>query len=512
MPHKLERQLFVLCCILSAAPLLLSHYPPMIDVPQHAAQIATLNNLSNPDFSYKDLYFLEWKRPYLGGYMVLWALSKLFPILTALKVLLAITVITIPLCASRLRAHFHGNPAWDWLLLPISYGFAFQWGFFNFIVGVPIVLLFLLSAFRFADAPTRRGGIWLALFANTLLFIHLLVAAFSCGLACIFIVAGHNRLKQKLLVMLPCISIVPTVVVYMFGWVTSSQQAIEKGPWGLGLYRFSEIPACAVGLTPNNPLHAVFGVAILALPFLLGARFSRDRRRLAVFATYLAWMLFGPNYIWGNYFTYNRFSLFFIPMLLLALEQAPAHSALTENFRKALHAISVLAPVCVLLILSIEFASFDLETRSFQETTAAMEPGKRTLGLIVDKQSRSFGGMPMYIHYASWYQAEHDGVADFSFSLFGLLVSYKPEADIPVHRGFEWRADTFDWERNKGWLYDYFIVRLPQDASDYFFAKADCPVTLVAHHDEWWLYQTQTGSPDDPHSCAARRLHEKAAR
>jgi len=37
-----ERLAFYSFCVLSAAPLLFAHYPPMVDLPQHVAQIATL--------------------------------------------------------------------------------------------------------------------------------------------------------------------------------------------------------------------------------------------------------------------------------------------------------------------------------------------------------------------------------------------------------------------------------------------------------------------------------------
>ena len=96
MKLSTERILFFTFCILAASPLLFSHYPPMIDVPQHAAVIATLNNLSLPDFPYRDLYYVDWGRPYLGGYLILWGVSQFLPILVSIKLLTALAVITTP--------------------------------------------------------------------------------------------------------------------------------------------------------------------------------------------------------------------------------------------------------------------------------------------------------------------------------------------------------------------------------------------------------------------------------
>ena len=53
--------------------------------------------------------------------------------------------------------------------------------------------------------------------------------------------------------------------------------------------------------------------------------------------------------------------------------------------------------------------------------------------------------------------------------------------------------ETFDWQRHKGWLYDYFIVRSTEDVSRYVFRTADRPVRLAARSGVWWLYEPDAG-------------------
>lgn len=505
MKLSTERILFYVFCILAASPLLFTHYPPMVDVPQHAAAIATLNNLSLSDFPYHDLYYIDWVRPYLGGYIILWGASQFLPILVAIKLLIALAVIATPLTASLIRAHFGGDPRWDWLLLPIGYGFAFQWGFFNFIIGAPIVLLFLLTAFKYAEAPKLKSGLWLALFSFALLPIHLLVAAFGCGLAFLYIIAGRLPWKQKLLAALPFISPLPVVIIYLVTWVSAGGQASGEGPWGLSIYRPIELLATSVGLTSGR-INAAIAVLILALPFLLGARITSDRPRQIVFFAYLLWMMVGPNFILGNFFTYNRFSLYAVPMLFVIMTK-PTSAARSVKFESLLRGLMIAVPVMLIVLLCFRFASFEEEARGYRDIEAKMQPQKRVLAFIYDNKSDIFR-LPMYLHFASWYQAEHSGATDFSFSQFGLLVRYKPDAAVAVPSQFAWQPETFDWRINKGWLYDYFLVRSENGIDSKVIDEAECEVKYVTHSGSWWLYEIELGDKNDPTSCAAKRAVE----
>lgn len=506
MKLSTERILFFTFCILAASPLLFSHYPPMIDVPQHAAVIATLNNLSLPDFSYRDLYYVDWGRPYLGGYLILWGVSQFLPILVSIKLLIALAVITTPLAASLIRAHFGGDPRWDWLLLPIGYGFAFQWGFFNFIIGAPFVLLFLLFAFKYAEAPRLKSGLWLALFSFALLPIHLLVAAFGCGLAFLYVIVGPLQWKQKLLVALPFISPWLVIIAYLLVWVSAGEQVYSDGPWGLSIYRPIEILATSVGLIPGR-INAAIALLILTVPFLLGARITNDRPRQMVFLAYLLWMMVGPNFILGNFFTYNRFSLYAVPMLFVIMTK-PASAARSVKYETLLRGLLVVVPVMLIVLLCFRFVSFDKEFQDYRDIETEMQPQKRVLGLIYDNQSKIFK-LPMYLHFASWYQAEHSGAVDFSFAQFsGLLLRYKPDAAVAVPPQFAWRPGTFDWKTHKGWLYDYFLVRSEDGIDSKIIETAECTVKYVTHSGSWWLYEIELGDKNDPASCAAKRAAE----
>jgi hypothetical protein len=62
-----EDKFFLLACLLCGLPVWLPHFPPMVDLPQHAAQISLLLNMGNPDFPFSDQFQLNLFTPYLLG-------------------------------------------------------------------------------------------------------------------------------------------------------------------------------------------------------------------------------------------------------------------------------------------------------------------------------------------------------------------------------------------------------------------------------------------------------------
>ena len=508
--QAIERRMFFIFCVLSASPLLFSHYPPMVDIPQHVAQVSTLNRLFSPDFHYAGLYSINWETPYLAGYLLLGALSKCMPILVALKLLLAIVVISIPLAISRLRVYFQGDPAWDWLSLSIGYGFAFQWGFLNFLIGVPIVLMFLLSAFRYADDPNWKAGCKLSLYSILLVPVHILITAFGCGLACLYIAARNTPAwRKKFLTMLPFFSPLILAVPWLIAWLVSSGVGYPVS-WDLDIDRPMEFLSSSIGMPSNfyfTPYFIIVGAIMFALPFVSGARFTRHTPRLVMFGAFLVWMMFGPGYLLGNAYTYNRFAIFGLPLFIITL--VPSGHSL-PGWNRASRIAFYLLPAALILMTCLRFAAFDRESEKFGNILQAMRPDKRVMSLVFDKDDNLFFA-PVYLHFPSWYQVESTGIVDFSFSQFKVvLLRYRHGEDIPVQPGFEWRPESFNWKRNQAWLYDYFVVSNHQDIGSRLFAESDCKVTLVANSGQWWLYERELGNPDDKHSCFA--LHKGAFR
>src|SRR5262245_3600428 len=87
-----------------AVPVLVTHYPPMTDLPLHEAVVSVLAHFREPAFN-PGLYEVHLGHPnqlfVLGAY----ALSFVFAVPTAVKIAVALTVLAICVSAGRFAAH-----------------------------------------------------------------------------------------------------------------------------------------------------------------------------------------------------------------------------------------------------------------------------------------------------------------------------------------------------------------------------------------------------------------------
>ena len=102
-------RLFVVAVTLSVAPLWIGPYLPLVDLPQHAAQIGALHRLWSGDPSLAELFQVNWFTPYLFGYLLLYGLTAALPITVATKLVVSLAVAAIPLLTGRLLRAVGGD-------------------------------------------------------------------------------------------------------------------------------------------------------------------------------------------------------------------------------------------------------------------------------------------------------------------------------------------------------------------------------------------------------------------
>jgi len=141
----------------------------MADLGQHAAQIAALAALWRGDFGWSELVTINWLTPYLAAYPLGAALSFLLPVNAVIALLLTLaylaTVITSMMLARRLEA----PEALDWLLVTGFFGAYWTMGGLSFLLALPLVFLFILTALEQHENYQRRRN-WLLLALGVLLF------------------------------------------------------------------------------------------------------------------------------------------------------------------------------------------------------------------------------------------------------------------------------------------------------------------------------------------------------
>lgn len=480
---------FLLACTLCTLPALLPTYPAMVDLPQHAAQIEAIKGVLTGEWQYAHLFQITYLTPYWIGYIFALLLSPIVGSVWAVKLVAAAALACLPWCAWQFLRLYHSPVQLRWLLLPIPFGFAYEWGFLNFLISISVgfITLRVILAEGSQKAAWWKGVLWVHL----LFFAHILTAAMFCSIAAFLMMTPWRGFAAWLKRMTPQLSVLPVLLAYVLFTLMGANNAGDSISWQLGWHRLSELAQGFIGgptLTAGIALAAV----ALAAPWLLGARLQSSPAYFLPFALYLAWMLFIPHYVLGNYFNYQRFGFTGYPLYLLCFN----YSATTAQQRHT-RFVGVGLMTIALAMLAFQtnrVLTFDREYADYERTIADAAPGKRMLIFAVDRYS-AISQAPLYLHFPSWYQAQTRGLVDYSFASMFVIIEYKDKASHPIQPQFEWYPLSFDWQRNQGDIFDYFIFRSLRNPVQWMQAKSGCKTKLVSHHGAWWLF-ARTAQPD----------------
>lgn len=456
----------------------------MVDLPQHAGQIALIKSMHSDAFPFRELLDIQFLTPYWFGYSIIYLLSIPFGILTATKLTVALALAGFPLCADRFLKSQDANPFWSWLLIPAAYGFAFEWGLLNFLVATPLGFWFL-SQLKLNDEPyTKKELIKPVLLCHILFFGHVLVMAVFIAIAVLLL--HKNNLRTWLGRLIPLFSVLPIFLVWFIVKIFDKQETNGSGPWGLGLHRLIEFIPGLFAMPATAPF--IVAAALICILILLTGRAPSMRiSKIAPFALYTLIMMIGPNYLFGTFFVYNRFSYIGLPLLLVMLTSPEARFICSPCLRSYLNAAIVGIAAVLIGYQAIKIIGYSNESSAFQKIVQEMEPDKRVLGLVFTKHS-AFYTAPTYLHYPVWYQATHHGLVDFNFaSFFPQVVRYTPDNLPPADPNFVWMPHVFQWAIHEKYEYTYFLIKNPEDISQYIFPQNEA--VLIEHRGDWWLYK-----------------------
>ena len=276
----------------------------------------------------------------------------------------------------------------------------------------------------------------------------------------------------------------PIIVLWMVITYDSSSNVpddpVVYHPFG---YRLYLLVTQSSGLDAFSPLITplVTG-AVLVLPLLAGARPSRRPERWLPFVLGLLAFMIAPHYVFSAAYFYQRLGVFLVPLWLLAWDPPRADTRRADW-------VAMLVVVAWALANASRFAAFARESQTFEEAMRGIEPGRRMASMIYDSRTPLFT-LPVYMHFAHWYQAEHRGVVDFNFAdFYSQVARYRPEAGARLPQYLAWRPDAFRWDVHGGASYDYFIVKASVDVSNEIFKDKRGSVELVRRSGWWWLYR-----------------------
>lgn len=496
-----ENNLFILACLLCSLPVWLPHFPPMVDLPQHAAQISLLLNIGNAEFPFSEEFQLNLFTPYLIGYALIMSVIPLFGIVAASKLVIWLALASFSFSTRFLLRHTGGDPYWAWLTFPVLYGFTYQWGFLNFLIAAPVGILFLGYVWKKRDKCDLRSSLLIVLMLYVLFFSHALIMALFSLIAVTYWSYTTKRWRDFVRCAWPMITLAPLVVAWLFlvsnnpqvsrsivwdlSWINSSilYPASWIDPEKQGFGRVAGFLPRLLGERPNIYV-TLLGIMLFALPFLAGGHITKTRIRLMPMFFITSLLLFFPSYFFGVAFIYQRYTQLALPLFLIMIDTQ-------KNNLRVQRYLRILAPVIAfgwIAYMSMCALQFNKDSKGFETVLSNMEPHKRAKSMIFLRED-SHSIAPTFVHFPAWYSAINIGITNPSFArYYQLPVVYKAGYSIGG-LGSEFTPHKFDWKADEGYKYDYFVVRSPEDFGAYIFRTATCGIELVIHSGEWWLYR-----------------------
>ncbi|HVR69786.1 MAG TPA: hypothetical protein VMT87_02990 [Vicinamibacteria bacterium] len=508
--RRLFQAVCVLCGALALVPVWVPRYPPMTDLPQHAAQVALyVDHVEGGQGPFSDRFRTNYFTPVIGGYAVAFAAARLVPARTALKVILSAALIGLVLVT---LAHVRRTGGDDWWLVPVFAtlaSFPFHWGFYNFLVAMPLALALLLLARRFIAAPTLPLAAALAAGAVVMFFFHALAFAFATGAAGLAVVLARLDIRWKGAGLAALASPLPLVVLWLLAVRTGVADSTTPNVWDAGLHRLLLMVTLPFGYF-SSLLTLAGGTFLLAYPFLDGARPSGRISDWAPAIACAGVLLAAPLSFMGTGLVYPRFAALLLPCVLIALArpgggrregaaERPRQGAARERREGSAQAASAparvrpwrLAALAVTLVMLGESA-WAAVAHAREDTLASVlegaPPDRRMLYVPLEPGSSHYD-YDIHLHSGAWYASEVGGITDFSFAeYFPAPFPYAP-GHAPGLYDLPNDPDGFSWQDFRGERYDLFLVRSEEDPTERVFSGAPETPSLRVASPPWWLYE-----------------------
>jgi hypothetical protein len=495
----LDRWLVVSLSVLAAAVAFLLfgfRYLPSVDFPQHVAQLSAWVHLSEPAYGFAQQFEANLSTPYLLSYILARPFVPWLGALGALKLVVFFAALAnVGAYVFLLRA-VEQDPWVGLLGFPLTFGFCFYFGFINFLLAVPLIVTAVAMALRYARSGRWQEGLCLAAVLGATLLTHGL--AFGVAAIVAFAVsigeAGVSRWRSPRFLwplFLPTLVAIPWVIGFGSTGVSSGhpyQWAPRDLPGGLAHEwgRVLDFPGKLLAMGLGDFVGSSFGFWLIVVAALSLGRYSTSWHRWALYAVAMGAYLLAPFQVLGVAFVYERFAALVVPgMILLAGPSVPVFSA------RARRPILVALSLAWLAILLLRARAFNVEASDFDRAVANLPPGLRVRPLVVARTGNAFPGVPVYLHFPAYYQAEHGGYLGYSFARYPTtLVRYRPGVDAGMSEDEEWKPELFDAARDVP-RYDCFMVRSATDMGASLFRGAPRTIDLAAHVGMWWVYRAR---------------------
>ncbi len=490
------------------APFLVTRYPPMTDLPFHAAQTATLRHYWDPSYHFHEQFELHpIAVPYFSMYVLGALLMLVLPAVTAVKVAAAVMIGLVP---AGLAVMFHGmkkSPLLGLLGLGLAWCNLTHWGFLNFVGALGLFAMSIGLTLLLVDRPTPGRQVALAVTLAVLFFTHIFRYPFALaavvGTAVVMYPATRRirpiaaPLAPALALMALWLAVRPSVLVGETGKIQVHKERLAEFV-GLLTGAFTD-PAERKAFDGFFRI-ALMGAAASVAVAVVGALWRRPRPEslawdagvtvipLSCAAVFLGLFLVLPMQMGVWWYVYPREATAAAFIALGAFPDLPRSAWL----RAPLAAALAFGGLAVARVVVANYAKFDPVTEDFAVIVKEIPRAPKLMYLVFDHGGSMRANTP-FIHLPAYVQAEEGGWLVFHFAMWGASpIVYRPRdqpgavVPPPVPLRWEWTPQLFDVKRH-GAFFDWFLVR-GVGSPDRLFA-ADPTIERVDHIGTWWLYR-----------------------
>lgn len=490
-------------------PFTVVHYPPMTDLPFHAAQMSIFRHYDDPGWHFHEQFTLHpLQVPYVSAYLIGAALSFFMPITWAAKGMAIAMLLLLP---AGLAVLFHGmrkSPLWGLMGLGFVWTEMSHFGFLNFVGATGLYAACIGCALLALDRPSRGHQIALAAALCALFFTHIYRFPFALLAIAATTAVMYPATRRIRPVVVPWVGAAAVFAV----WMAARPPALRVGLGHLSFHtrRFRELPGYlfenyrgATGVTEGHialGMLAVF-IVLCALAVLFAARRWRSStasaadRRWAIGVTVLPVLLAAGHLlayfvlpmgmgVWWYIFPREALGAAFI--LVAVVPDLPPQSFMRLG---AVTAIAVSTGAMGFFVAQ-RWYNFEQLTWDFREIIKKIPRSPKLFYLIYDHSGTDRTRSP-FTHLPAWVQAEKGGWLGFHFAMWGTYpVRYRKGGVVPppVPDNWEFTPQYFQVKKQGAW-FNTFLVR--HDINPHQLFDPDPTIHLVAQRGTWWLYRRE---------------------
>lgn len=338
---------------------------PMIDLPGHESQIAAWLHYDDPRYGFADEFEFNWFTPYVLGYGLVYLAAQLVSIQAAFKIVIALAALATPLVLLWILRRSGGEPYWALFGFPLFFGHSFHWGFYNYLIAVPIGLVAIELCRRFSDSPSNRRAVAAGLTLAMLFFAHGIVFALAWLIGfLVCLVPPSDRLGIRLA---PFVASVVIPVVYT---LAKSSTIPAQTIWELNIDRLLFLLASP--LRSWDPFAVSAGAASLIAILVLCGGIRRPSKDHIPFAVFVCVYLFAPTRALFTDFIFHRLDVFVSASFLWILCR-PA----TLSRRRMAGVLTLVSCLLFVGVLHLRFEKFNRQMDGFDEVAAAIPLNSR---------------------------------------------------------------------------------------------------------------------------------------